>query len=168
MRTAQATSSVLMMAVGVALTSVAVIAVHAALRAEVRWNVAALVERPALWWGIALACAVTAALLFVALWRINRGYFFQVSNAVVHPHLLLRELTRLWAVQFPQLRPPSDVWLVRGRNWTIQMELPRMQPVEEERLLAEASRHVGVLLKERFGFTGPYTLDVRSVAAPRS
>lgn len=158
MRPSQVTSSVLMMAVSVALLSVAVIATHAALRPEVRLNASQLAENPLFWWSLAASTTLIGGLLLLALWRVNRGHFFRVGNALIHPQILTQELARIWATRFPGLPPPSDVWLSLGRNWQIQLTLP----VDSEGLLKEIDHEVGQLMRTRFGYSGPYSLLVRT------
>ncbi len=147
-----------MMAVSVALLSAAVIATHAALRPDVRLNASILAENPLFWWILALSTALIGGLLLLALWRVNRGHFFRVGNALIHPQILTKELARIWAIRFPELPPPTDVWLSLGRNWHIQLNLP----TDHEGLLQEIDHAVGQLMRDRFGYSGPYSLLVRT------
>lgn len=156
MRTSQATSSVLLMAVSVTLISVAVIATHALFRPAVRLNASLLAESPLFWVLLAVSCALAGILLLTALWRINRAPFFRVGNALIHSQILIKELARIWAIRFPELAPPHDVWLLRSRNWQIELTLPPDSP-----LLPEIDREVSLLLRDRFGFSGPFTLCVQ-------
>lgn len=161
----QAFAGMLQLLAVVALFGAALFFVAAASLAEFRFTLARLLlEKPDVFaaWGIVLF--VVAFLMTMGFLGVNRGRFLLLrmggqGDFAVDTLILRKTIVPLLQKQFAARIALHNVEVLREKELAIGLTVETMDPLEQEKLLLEAEKHLKKLLVERFGYRDSFAVQ---------
>lgn len=106
-----------------------------------------------------------AIVLFVGFYKSQPGRFLELQAGKgltsIHHKAIRKTLEECFQRNFPEKIFLSGLDVIRGKNLEIQVLLAPLDEGLREELFIEAQSALAPLLKERFGYTKPFSLLVR-------
>ena len=116
---------------------------------------------------ISLGFFLIAFLLLMGFYGLNRGKSLRIEmgkNGLVwiESQVIRQTLEEVFEKKFQRRLSLTDVEIIRGEKLEMMVSIPREI---EEKLLTDVEQQLQVLLKERFGYTKPFHLILKSTEA---
>jgi hypothetical protein len=123
----------------------------------------AIVHRPDLCTLLGVGFFGAAFLLLIGFYGLNRGRFLSLRMGrhwmEIDAEIVRRTVEPLLKSQRIAL---EEVEILRGRDLEFGVRLTELTEAEQETALAEAEKQLSILLKERFGYSRPFTLVAKT------
>ena len=125
-----------------------------------------LLDRPDISTSIAFGFFLTAFLLLIGFYGLNRGRFLRIEmgkhTAEIDAEVIRQTLDPFFKKRFPKEMDLSDVEVINGKKLEIIVHLAMREADLEEDLLLRTEKGLQELLRERFGHSRPFYLIVRT------
>ncbi len=133
------------------------------------WRVAAvyyLQESPALFYQMGAALLSLGLFFAWAFFMLEKGRFLSLSMKAafvsIDSHLVREAVEELMERRFPSAFANFDVAISPKNRIEVGVDLVSKDYEAVEKMLAELEPALGCCLRERFGYTGSFGLDVRT------
>jgi hypothetical protein len=112
---------------------------------------------------IGLALFITSLVLLLGFYALDRGRYLVIKMGIKTDVNVVRQtVEECIAVHFRKRIFLSDVEMDRKSRIEIRATFASLDENEREALYIEAEKELGILLKERFGYTKPFLLLVKT------
>lgn len=135
---------------------------------EARIQVAHLLfNQPTIFTWIGVGFFSLALLFFLGFYGVSRGRFLRIQMGGnltdVKVGLIRQTLEECFKAHFPKKISLEEIDLISGQKLEIAIRLPPLEEAEREALFFSVEERIELLLKEKFGYSHPFHLIVRSI-----
>lgn len=111
---------------------------------------------------IGLGLFVSALILLLGFYALDRGRYLVIKMGIHADLNVIREsVDACFARQFPKKISLSDVEIGPKSHIQIRVSMASLNEGDREALYVEAEKELGMLLRQRFGYSKPFHLIVK-------
>lgn len=125
-----------------------------------------LQEGPAISYWVGAGITVFALLLMLGFFGIGRGRFLRLTmkphEAIIDVKLLEMAIEECFQTHFSQHVKGSDIAIISKQRLEVAVDLLPLEESGQKKIMLDMEQKLGTLLRDRFGYSRPFTLSVHS------
>jgi len=125
-----------------------------------------LLDQPEQFYLVGAFFASAACLFTLGFYAIGRGRFLRLLMkphvAMVDVKLLKEVIEDCFRVHFPKYVRGADIAIAAKQRLDVAVDVLPLEASRQLRLMRDMEKQLCYLLRERFGYTRPFTLSIRS------